>query len=84
MGESAVTFVEKGTVTVMFVPVIVVVGKPGKVKLRMSVGFAIWMGMTAETLGSFAVLPAYRAVMECVPRARLVVVRLAWNEPFKA
>ena len=39
----------------------VVAGKPGKVKLKMSVGLLIRMAVAAETLGSLAASPTKRA-----------------------
>ena len=52
------TLVENGTVTAILVPVMVVAGKPGNVKLTMSVGLVTWIEVIVETLGSVLELPA--------------------------
>ena len=44
----------------------------------------ISMARAADVLVALVALPAYWAVMLCDPMARLLVVRLAWNDPFKA
>ena len=68
----------------MLVPLKVVGGRPGKLKLASSAGWATWIARAVDTLGALALLPSNRAVMAWVPAARLLVVRLACCAPFKA
>ena len=39
---------------------------------------------TAEVLAALFAFPAYWAVMAWVPTTKLLLVKLAWNEPFNA
>src|SRR5512137_1298420 len=46
-------------------------------------GFTVCQRGEAEVLGALFASPTYRAVIPRQPGARLLVVRLAWNDPFK-